>query len=300
MKTPSAITRSLITLLAPILWGTTYVVITEVLPDNRPLLIAMIQVIPAGLLLVAIGAIRSRWWPSSAQWRRLAFLALVNFGAFYPIITVATYRLPGGVTASLGGLQPLLVGFLTWIAIRKTMTRLEIIIGIIAAVGVAMVVIRPSASVDLLGLLAALGANLTFAIGVVATKRFPAFPDQIAATGYQALLSLIVLVPTALIIEGPPPAISVSEAMGFAYLSLAATGLAYAIWFVGVRRLPTQVPPVLGLAAPLTGAALGWVLLDQDLTIIQMLGFATTIGAITYAATFGTTRSTEAIPATPA
>ena len=41
---------------------------------------------------------------------------------------------------------------------------------------------------------------------------------------------------------------------------------------------------MLGLAAPVTGALLGWVVLDQSLSMIQLAGFAVTLGAIAYGA----------------
>lgn len=70
------------------------------------------------------------------------------------------------------------------------------------------------------------------------------------------LIAAAVLAPITLLIEAPPAAISPTNTVGFAYLSVIATGVAFVIWFTGISRLPTQAPPVLGLAAPLTGAAM--------------------------------------------
>jgi probable blue pigment (indigoidine) exporter len=216
-------------------------------------------------------------------------LAMCNFGVFFPLLIVAIYRLPGGVAASVGGVQPLLVGIITWAVTRRSMRRLDIFIGIAAASGVALVVIRPGASIDPVGVVAALGANVSFSVGVVATKRLPSFPDQFASTGLQMLLAATVLLPVTLAVEGAPPSLSATNIAGFAYLSVFATGVAFVLWFAGIRRLPTQAPPVLGLAAPMTGAGLGWSLLGEDLTVIQILGFVITITAIIYAATAGST-----------
>lgn len=294
MKVQRTALVALVAMLAPISWGTTYVTVTELLPDGRPLLVAWLRVVPAGVVLVAMGWWRSRWRPSRQEWRRLVLLAMCNFSVFFPLLIVAVFRLPGGVAASVGGVQPLLVGVITWMVTGQAMRRLDVAIGIAAAVGVAMVVVRPGASIDAVGVAAALGANVSFSAGVVATKRLPNFPDRLASTGFQLMIAAAILAPVALLVEGPPPAISAVNAVGFAYLSLIATAAAFVVWFGGIHRLPTQAPPVLGLVAPLTGAALGWLLLNEDLTIIQILGFATTIGAISYAATLGSTEPTTA------
>ena len=92
------------------------------------------------------------------------------------------------------------------------------------------------------------------------------------------------LVPLTLILEGAPPLMSGRNVAGFAYLSLVGTALAFVVWFSGIRRLPTAAPPLLGLAAPITGAILGWAVLGQSLAPIQLTGFVITLAAIAYGA----------------
>jgi probable blue pigment (indigoidine) exporter len=287
MKTYRHGSRAVIglTLLAPISWGTTYVTVTELLPQGRPLFVASMRVVPAGIALVAIGFISSRWRPRGQQWRQTATLALFNFGIFVPLLIVAVYRLPGGVAAAVGGVQPLFVLLITRLLIGTKPRRFDIAIGTIAVVGVALVVVRPGAAIDPIGVVVAVAANVSFAIGVVLTKRFPAPDNRLAATGWQLLMSSVVIVPLAVLIEGSPPELTARNLGGFAYLSLAGTGLAAAIWFNGISRLPATAPPLLGLAAPITGATLGWVILSQSLSQIQLLGSAITIATIVYGTT---------------
>ena len=45
----SAAAATGLTVLAPIAWGTTYITVTELLPAGRPLLVATMRVLPAGL-----------------------------------------------------------------------------------------------------------------------------------------------------------------------------------------------------------------------------------------------------------
>jgi probable blue pigment (indigoidine) exporter len=276
---------ALLTLLAPISWGTTYVTVTQLLPEGRPLLVAAMRVVPSGIVLLLVGAVVSRWRPRGAEWWRTAVLALFNFGLFFPLLVAAVYRLPGGVAAAVGGLQPLLVAGFTWLLAGRRPRPIDVAVGCVAALGVALVVLRPGAEPDLVGIVAAVAANVSFSVGVVLTKRFPAPTNRIAATGWQLAMGGALLVPLTLVFEGAPPALDGRNLAGFAYLSLAGTALAFVLWFNGIRRLPPAAPPLLGLAAPVTGAVMGWVVLGQSLSPVQLTGFAITIGAIAYGAT---------------
>jgi probable blue pigment (indigoidine) exporter len=279
-----AVALPLATLAAPVSWGTTYVVVTELMPDDRPLLVSALRALPAGLLLAAVSLMTSRWRPRGAEWGRQATLAVLNIGAFFPLLVVAVYRLPGGVAAAFGGVQPLLVALLGWLVAGNRPRPLQLTVGVVAASGVAMVVLRPGATMDWAGSFAAVGANVSFALGVVLTKRWPAPSAPVAATGWQLLLASLLLVPLAAVVEGVPRAVETSHLLGTSYLSVVATGLAFLLWFRGVRALPAAAPPLLGLAAPVTGAAMGWLVLGEDLTPFQLVGFAVTVGAITYGA----------------
>jgi probable blue pigment (indigoidine) exporter len=278
------------------MWGTTYVTITEMLPDGRPLLVATVRVVPAGVALLVAGAVTSRWRPRGSDWWRLGVQGLVNFGIFFPLLVVAVYRLPGGVAAAAGGLQPLLVAVLSWLIAGRRPRRLELVVGAVAALGVALVVVRPGAGLDPVGILAAVGANVSFATGVVLTKRVPAPPNRLASTGWQLLIGGAILLPLTAVFEGAPQALSARNLAGFAYLSLAGTALAFVLWFRGIRRLPTAAPPLLGLAAPVTGATLGWLILGESLSPTQLAGFIVTLAAIAYGATLSEVAQTPSTP----
>ena len=100
----------LLTALAPAIWGSTYIVTTQLLPPDRPFTAALLRVLPAGLLLILAG----RHLPRRGEWGRLLVLSALNIGVFQALLFVAAYRLPGGLAAVLGATQPLLVMGLAW------------------------------------------------------------------------------------------------------------------------------------------------------------------------------------------
>ena len=70
-----------LTAFAPAAWGTTYIVTTELLPPDRPLLAAALRALPAGLALAAL----SRRRPSGVWWWRAGVLGALNIGAFFAL-----------------------------------------------------------------------------------------------------------------------------------------------------------------------------------------------------------------------
>ena len=104
-----------LTALAPLIWGSTYIVTSELLPPDRPFTAALIRVLPAGLLLVLL----MRRLPARSEWLRVLILSALNIGVFQALLFVAAYRLPGGLAAVVGAIGPLLMMGLTWAVERR-------------------------------------------------------------------------------------------------------------------------------------------------------------------------------------
>lgn len=263
---------------APVVWGTTYAVTTQALPAGHPLFAGLARALPAGLLALAIGRTlpHGSWW-----WRSLA-LGTLNIGMFFPLLFLAAERLPGGVAATMGGIQPLVVAALAAGLLGERATAWRIGAGIAGALGVAMVVLGPAARLDALGVLAGLGGAGSMALGVVLSKRWGR-PEGVSPVSYAGWLltagGLVLTAPT-LLIEGIPTDISATGYAGYLWLGLAGGLLAYTLWFRGLRALPATSTALLGLLSPLTAAAIGVAVLGEQLTAIQVLGMAITLAAL--------------------
>ncbi|WP_106582221.1 EamA family transporter [Murinocardiopsis flavida] len=260
-----------LTALAPVSWGTTYLVTTEFLPPGIPLLSGVIRVLPAGLLLLLI----TRTLPRGHWWWRSAVLGTLNIGAFNALLFVAAYRIPGGVAATLTSVQPLLVVGIAFLLLGERPTRWRLGWGLAGVVGVGLMVLRGQVSFDLVGVLAGLAAAASMAAGIVLTKRWgrPPGTGTMAFTGWQLTASGLLLAPLALAAEGLPPVPDAAALGGYAWLTLVGTALAYVLWFQGLGRLPVTAVSFLPLLSPAVAAALGWLVLDQSLTPLQGVGF---------------------------
>jgi probable blue pigment (indigoidine) exporter len=262
---------------APMTWGTTYLIASQLLPAGRPLLAATVRALPAGLLLLAV----TRRLPTGAWWWKSAILGTLNIGAFFALLFVAAYRLPGGVAATVGAIQPLIVTVLASRLVGEAVSRRNVIAGVAGVGGVAMLVLQSSARLDPLGVLAAAGAALLMASGNVLTKRWGQPERPLVMTAWQLVAGGIVLLPIMLLAEGlPSESLTGRNVAGFAVLTLVGTALAYTLWFRGIGRLPVGRVAFLGLLSPVVAVTSGWLVLGQSLSPGQALGAVIVLGSV--------------------
>lgn len=265
-----------LTALVPMTWGTTYLVTSELLPPERPLLSGAIRALPAGLAVLAI----TRTLPRGAWWWRAALLGTLNIGAFFALLFVAAYRLPGGVAATLGAAQPLVVAGLAFLLLRERPTLWRLGWGVAGIVGVSLMVLRGDFTMDVTGVVAGLGGTAAMASGVVLTKRWGRPVGLLTFTGWQLTAGGLFLAPIALAVEGAPPALDADAVAGYAWLAIAGTLVAYAVWFRGLERLPVGALSFLPLLSPVVATVLGWIVLEQALTTAQTAGFSLSLLSI--------------------
>lgn len=277
MKTSATrLSDVLLTALAPITWGTTYVVATELLPPNHPLFVAALRSLPIGILLTAW----FRQLPKGIWWWRILLLGSLNIGIFQALLFVAAYRLPGGVAATAGSIQPLLVVWFSWILLHEKPSKLSIVAALAGFMGVGLLVLEPTASLDSVGIIAALTGAVTMGLGTVLVKRWKRPVSLLVFTAWQLTVGGIVLLPIALVIEGPLTHLSSTNLLGFVYLGLIGTGVAYALWFRGIDKLKASAVSYLGLISPVVATLMGFVLLHQTLTLIQLIGMAIVLTSV--------------------
>ncbi|WP_425308415.1 EamA family transporter [Ammonicoccus fulvus] len=267
-----------VTAMVPMVWGTTYLVTTTFLPPGYPLFAALLRTLPSGIIAIGLTRVlpRGRWW-----WRAFV-LGVLNLGAFQPLLFVTAERLPGGVAATLGAIQPLVVAGLAVAVLGETPSWRRIGWGCAGVVGVGLVVLGPTAALDPIGILAGLLGSASVALGIVLTKRWgrPKGVGPLTYAGWQLVAGGVVILPLTLALEGVPPHIDRPAIRAYLWLSLVGGLLAYALWFRGIHRLPVTALALLVLISPLTAAILGAMFAHERFTVAQTIGFALALIAL--------------------
>lgn len=264
-----------VTALAPVAWGSTYVVTRAVLPPD-PLWGAVLRALPAGLILLLV----ARRLPSGAWWWRSAVLGVLNTGGFFALVYAVAQLLPSGVAATLMAAAPLAMTAFAWLLLGQRPRLLALVGGVAGVGGVAVMLLGGRVAVDPLGVVAAVLAMLLSSLGYVLATRWAGGIDVVASTAWQLVAGGLLVLPVALAVEGAPPALDPPALLGFAYVTVVATALAFLAWFAGLRRLGPATAGLVGLLNPVTGVLLGTLVAGEALTGRQLLGLAIVIAAI--------------------
>ncbi|WP_321335184.1 EamA family transporter [Breoghania sp.] len=269
-------TDILLTGLAPAIWGSTYLVTTEALPQGYPITLSVLRALPAGLLLIAV----TRCLPPRAWLGRVFALGALNFSLFWVCLFIAAYRLPGGVAATLGSLQAIMVIIMArgWLG---TPIRTGAVIAALAGVlGVGLLVLGPEAKLDPIGIAAGIGGAASMAAGTVLSRRWQPPVPALSFTAWQLTAGGLLLLPLALLMEPPLPPLSALNLAGLIWLGLIGAAATYAIWFRGIARIEPGAVSMLGMMSPVTAVTLGWLWLGQSLDPAQLLGAVIVLASV--------------------
>lgn len=266
----------LLTAVAPSIWGSTYIVTTELLPPGYPMTVAMLRALPAGLLLLLL----VRQLPTGLWWWRVFILGALNFSFFWAMLFIGAYRLPGGVAATLGAVQPLIVIFLARALFGTAIRPLAIIAALTGLGGVALLLLKPDAALDTIGIIAAFAGAASMAAGTVLSRHWQPPVSPLAFTAWQLTAGGLLLVPVAFFLEPPLPPLTPANLFGLTYLGLIGAALTYIIWFRGVSRIEPSVVSSLGFLSPAMAVILGWAILGQQPGPLQIIGILIVIGSV--------------------
>ncbi|MEH1127969.1 DMT family transporter [Micromonospora sp. CPCC 206061] len=266
----------LVTAFAPVTWGATYLVTHRYLPPDHPIWGAAIRALPAGLLLLLV----RRRLPRGSWWWRSAVLGALNMGAFFALVYLAAQTLPTSVASTIMATSPVVMMAFAWAALSERPRAIRVLAALIGIAGVALMLLDGSGAISATGVLASVAAMTMSSFGYVLAKKWSADVDVFSLTAWQLIAGGLVLVPAALAVEGAPPALDGPAVLGFGYVTVVATAVAFAAWFTGLRHLGAGTVGLVGLLNPVTGVLLGTAVAGERLAAHQVGGLVLVLGGI--------------------
>ncbi|MEU5694102.1 EamA family transporter [Actinosynnema sp. NPDC020468] len=207
-------------------------------------------------------------------------LGALNMGAFFALVYVAAQLLRTSVAATIMAVSPVAMMLIAWPLLAERPKPLPLAGAGLGLVGVVLLVASGSGGVNPLGVAASAAAMGLSAFGHVLTKRWGATAHVLSVTSWQLVAGGLVLLVAAVLVEGAPPRVGLPAVLGFGYVSVVATALAFSVWFTGLRHLDAGTVGLLGLLNPVTGVLLGTAVAGEVLTGRQLVGLALVLAGV--------------------
>ena len=221
-------------------WSSAFVVIRAVLPVFSPGELAFLRQLVA-VPLLAVWMIGQKWvWPTRREWLLISVFGLTWFSTYIVALNTAEQTIDAGTASFVVNIGPLLIAIGAFFFLGEKLPRNLIAGALIALAGVGLIAWGTSSSdhVDIVGLLWALVATVTYAVGVLTQK--PALA-RLSSNQVTLLGAAIALVP--LFWWAPEAAAHLSTApvdaiIGAAWLGAVPTALGFGLWGYALKRMP--------------------------------------------------------------
>jgi len=280
-------------LIAAVTFGTSGSLVKPLLEAGwSPAAAVTVRALGAGVLLLPLAAwsLRGRW---PALWR--ARLRVLGMGLIGVALTQLAYfaaiqTIPVSTALLVEFLAPLLLVGFTWASTQR-MPRPSVLFGSVLAVGGLILVIGPGAlqAVDPIGLAAAFAAAIGCAVYFLVAARPSDDLPAVALAAFGLLLGGLLLALlgavgvlsfTATFTDLPLFGAAAPWWVPLLLLALVAGALAYAAGITSGALLGSRVASFVGLLEVVFASIFAWLLLDERLSLLQLLGGALILGGI--------------------
>ncbi|KAF0824650.1 DMT family transporter [Cytobacillus firmus] len=268
---------SLFLILASSIWGGMYVVVKVVVTVIPPLELVWMRYLIALVALVFIGLLTKQKWKIKKKHIGLIF-AISIVGYVISIVTQETGTMLS--SAQMGAIitatTPAFMVVFASLILKEQLTFKKAISVSLATIGVIIIVgIDDINMSSMLGGISLTIAALTWALMSVLVKCLPSDYSQIVVNTYATLIAFVVLTP---FVITRLPKLNINELTnptiwgGLLYLGIVSTAIAFLLWNRGLQMLNASGGGVFFFFQPIVGTLLGWLILDETISITFWLG----------------------------
>jgi probable blue pigment (indigoidine) exporter len=263
--------HALLLVAATACWGCGTVLSKQVLDRGvAPLTLLVVELAASSLLLLVATLLLDVLPDRSPAMVRLAALGILNPGLAYALGLLGLVSITASMSVLLWATEPILIMLLAVLVLRERIALATVTAVAIAMVGVMLVIYRPGASGDAVGVTLTVAAVAACALYAVLTRRLLLDDSSLAVVLAQQLAALCF----AVVLGGGASAVGAAD-LGLpddlATWALAiASGVVYygfAFWFFvgGLRGVPASIAGSFLPLIPVFGLAAAYVLGDRFL-----------------------------------
>jgi drug/metabolite transporter (DMT)-like permease len=281
-------------------WGMNSVAMRYAGRFGPPLSIAAARsAVGATMLLILARRSGARWPNGRQEFAGVAAIGIFMTGISTACLFLAAKQIPAGLVSIFSNTMPLFTALLAVLVLKDKVTPLVVGGLLIGMCGTVIVGWRSlHGDISAIGILYGLGGGFFTAIGSVLYKRFPLEAlDKRMLVGCQLAVSAAVISILAVPDDRSRFDFAPMFWLTFAYLSLIGLALSFVMYSSLLSRASVMVSGSAAYLATVCAVLLGWMLLDERLSWLVLIGGAVTIGGVSLVqvAQYGTASRARAV-----
>lgn len=279
---PSVFGAIVVTVIA---WASAFIVIRGVAPHFSGGSLALGRLV-IGTALLSLMVIGREWVrPTAREWLLILLLGISWFAVYNVALNTAEHTVDAGTTSMIVGIGPILIalgagvflgeGIPKWLAIGAGVAFVGVIligIGTGVSASAAGGAHGPSGVGDGVGVLWALLAAVTYAIGVLCQKRVLRRLPAAQVTFLGCAIGAIACLPFLCQLIGDLQKAPASSILGAVYLGAVPTALAFSTWAYALSKMPAGQLGVTTYVVPAITVVLGLLVFREVPAQLAILG----------------------------
>lgn len=280
--------------LVAVLIGGNFTALKFALDHTTPFLLASLRTVVGGTFLITFALLRGEKVPRRRDdLARIFVVSLSITTVSSALLVFGVNRVPAGVASLIASTMPLFTAVLSLALLKTKVTRMGLV-GLAVGFSGTIVLASPSlgGGTETIGIVSLGFSALAWSFGTVFMKwKDFSRISPIMLVGVQLVMSALVLVPFALLVEGTTDTDwSLGLFVPLFYAAIPANAVTFSLMATVVKlATPTQAASTAYLI-PVFGVFFGWLIRDETLGAIELLGGALVIGGV-YLLVNSTTRT---------
>lgn len=279
-------------LLIAALIGANFSALKFALEHSTPFFVAGMRTIIGGSFLLVLATLRGERLPTNR--RDLLNIFAVSFSittVSSALLVFGVNRVPAGLGSLVASTMPLFTALLTLLLLSVAPTRMGKVGLAIGFVGTAILA-SPSlgGETTAVGVITLVLSAIAWAFGTVYLKwKDFSRVSPIMLVGVQLIMSAVVLIPFALIVEGTADTdFSLGLAIPLLYAAIPANAVTFSLMATVVKRASPTVAASTAYLIPVFGVFFGWIFRGEVLGFIEAIGGVLIIVGVYFVVTSNT------------
>lgn len=256
---------------ACLFWGTSFVAgkiaISEIGIYNT--IFARLLISSAIFLYVVF---KNQWIPDKEDWLLFIITAFLTLPVTFILQFYGLSKTSASHASIMIGMEPVLITIASFIFTKTKISIRNLIAALLACGGVSLIAVQNDKGASLEGDLIVLFSTMIVAAWVLLSKKLMNKYPPLFFSAYITLLGLFTFFPIWLTQEKTPVALTANAMLAILFLSIFCTVFAQVLWNFGLRKIQPHEAGILLSLEPLSGVALGVLLLSEPFHMTLMVG----------------------------